>query len=180
MLRNYKDDREFYESLPKKRIGAGALLFYKQDLLILQPTYATGWILPGGTVQGEESPLEALHREIFEELGITIEPTHLISIDYISNQDVKGEYIQFLFGAKELSEKQAQAISLDPYELRDYKFVDLEAAFVMLTPLVAKRVASTLMAQARSEGAVYLENGRLLETMTMQTPAKQVERNPDP
>ena len=91
MLRTFRDDKEFYASLPKKRIGAGALLFYNSELLIVQPTYNPGWILPGGTLEAEESPLEGLHREVHEELGIEIEPLTLLAVDYIHNRDVKGE-----------------------------------------------------------------------------------------
>jgi len=161
MLRTYKDDKEFYASLPKKRIGAGVLLFYQHELLIVQPTYNPGWILPGGTVQGEESPLEGLHREIKEELNITIEPTRLLSVDYIPNLDVKGEYIQFLFAAKDLTAAQAQSIQLDPYELRDYKFAEPAVALEMLTPPVARRVESSLeILETEGSGTLYLENGR--------------------
>lgn len=160
MLRTFKDDKEFYASLPKKRIGVGALLFYKKTLLIVQPTYNPGWILPGGTVEGEESPLEGLHREIQEELSLTIEPTDLLSVDYIANRDVKGEYIQFLFSAKDLTESQVQKIKLPPYELKDFSFVSLEQAAELLIPQVALRMVSSLEAMAQHKGAVYLENGR--------------------
>lgn len=162
MLRMFQDDAEFYSSLPKKRIGSCALLFYKRDLLIVQPTYNPGWILPGGTVEAEESPLEALNREIKEELHIHVEPTRLLSVDYISNRDVKGEYIQFLFGCKDLSESQVQSIKLLPYELNDFKFSPIEKALEMLVPAVAKRVESTLASQENFAGGIYLENGRPL------------------
>lgn len=160
MLRTFKTDKEFYASLPRKRIGAGVLLFYKNDLLIVQPTYHPGWILPGGTVEAEESPLEALHREVKEELSIQIEPTELLSVDYISNRSVKGEYIQFLFSAKDLREIEVQQIHIPPHELRDFKFVNIEKALDLLTPAVANRVLSSLEAQAAHKGAIYLENGK--------------------
>lgn len=160
MLRTFRDDKEFYAGLPKKRIGAGVLLFYQGELLIVQPTYNPGWILPGGTVEGEESPMEGLHRDVREELSISIEPTHLLSVDYISNRDVKGEYIQFLFAAKDVSTEQVQHIELPPYELRDFTFVEVPKALELLTPTVARRVASSLQAQSKNQGAIYLENGR--------------------
>ncbi len=85
-----------------------------------------------------------MHREIREELSITIEPTHLLSIDYISNRDVKEEYVQLLFAAKDLTEWQAQNIKIPPYELKDYRFVSIEKALDLLIPLVSRRVASSL------------------------------------
>lgn len=37
------------------------------------PELAGGWELPGGKVEDAEEPLDALHREIHEELGVGIE-----------------------------------------------------------------------------------------------------------
>jgi ADP-ribose pyrophosphatase YjhB (NUDIX family) len=159
MLRQFKDDHEFYASLPKKRIGVGALLFHKGDLLIVQPTYNPGWILPGGTVEAEESPLEALHREVWEETSLKIEPMKLLAVDYIANRDVKGEYLQLLFSAKDLTDDQAQSIHLQEYELKDFCFVQLEVAYKMLTPLVAERVKNALNTLEQDIAAPYLENG---------------------
>ena len=36
------------------------------------PALAGGWELPGGKVEPDESPLAALHREVAEELGVSI------------------------------------------------------------------------------------------------------------
>lgn len=157
----YKDDKEFYESLPRKRVGVGALLFYKNQLLILQPSYSNEWVLPGGTVEAEESPLEGLYRSIKEELKIQISPTRLIAIDYVHNRDVKGEYIQFLFEAKELTERQAQSLTLLKDDFKEFKFVDLEEATKLLTTNAAKRLESALIALQDGQMMSYLEDGNL-------------------
>ncbi|HEX7673057.1 MAG TPA: NUDIX hydrolase [Bdellovibrio sp.] len=157
----YKDDKDFYESLPRKRIGVGALLFYKNQLLVLQPSYSNEWVLPGGTVEAEESPLEGLYRSIKEELKLQISPTRLIAIDYIHNRDVKGEYIQFLFEAKELTERQAQGLQLLKDDFKEFKFVDLEEATKLLTANAAKRLESALIALQDGQVTSYLEDGNL-------------------
>ncbi|QDK38537.1 NUDIX hydrolase [Bdellovibrio sp. NC01] len=161
MLNAYKDDKEYYDSLPRKRIGTGALIFYKNQILVVQPTYNPSWLLPGGTVEAEESPLEGLHREMKTQLNLKIEPTRLIAVDYIHNRDVKGEYVQFLFETKELNELQAQGIKLASEELKDYKFVDIEQAIGMLTASAAKRLESALISLQDGQLTTYLEDGNL-------------------
>lgn len=159
MLRESKDDRDYYSSLPRKRIGSGVLVFYKAQLLIVQPSYSSGWLLPGGTVESEESPMEGLVREVQESLGITIIPNQILAVDYVHNVDIKGEYISFLFAAKDLTERQAQQVRLASNDFKEFRFVDLDVALKLLTPSVARRVTSTLQAVAEGQRLSYLENG---------------------
>ena len=157
----FRDDKEYYESLPGKRISTGVLLFYKNQPLLVQPNYSAGWILPGGTVEAEESPMEGLMREVRENLGLSITPTHVLAIDYIHNKDVKGEYLSFLFGAIDLSEQQVQNISVSLKDIKDYKFVDMNVAYSMLVPAIARRVQSALKAVTENYVMVYLEDGKI-------------------
>lgn len=159
MLQEFKGDKDYYASLPRKRIGSGVLLFYKAQLLIVQPAYSSGWLLPGGTVESEESPLEGLVREVQESFGVSITPTQILAVDYVHNVDVKGEYISFLFAAENLTERQAQQLRLASNDFKEFRFVDTDVALELLTPGVARRVASTLQAVSEGQRLSYLENG---------------------
>src|SRR5262245_65819442 len=66
---------------PARRLVVGAALVDRLDrptrLLAARRTepsaLAGGWELPGGKVDPGESPLQAVHREVREELGVGIE-----------------------------------------------------------------------------------------------------------
>ncbi|MGE5086817.1 MAG: NUDIX domain-containing protein [Bacillota bacterium] len=161
MLRKSKGKRDDSTPLPVKRIGSGVLLFYKGQLLIIQPAYSSDWLLPGGIVEAEESPLEGLVREVQEDLGITITPTQILSVDYVRNVDMMGEYISFLFAAQNLTEKEAQQIRLASNDFTDFRFVDIDVALRLLAPRVARRVASTVQSVCEGDKVSYLENGHI-------------------
>ena len=56
------------EGLPAIPVSAGALIFDRAGrLLILKPTYKTGWTIPGGVMEADgETPWEACRREVRE------------------------------------------------------------------------------------------------------------------
>ena len=60
--------------LPGIPVSAGALIFDRAGrLLILKPTYKSGWTIPGGVMEADgESPWEACRREVREETGIDV------------------------------------------------------------------------------------------------------------
>jgi ADP-ribose pyrophosphatase YjhB (NUDIX family) len=53
------------------------------SLLLVRPSYRTGWMPPGGFVGKGETPNECLRREIEEELGVVMEfePPHRVAFD---------------------------------------------------------------------------------------------------
>jgi 8-oxo-dGTP pyrophosphatase MutT (NUDIX family) len=156
------DEKTFYESLPKKRMGAGALLFDEQGkILIVNPTYRPDWLLPGGSIELDESPLIACQREVQEELGLNLQLTQPFCIDYGMRDGHKTESFQFIFRGPVLTPTEIANIALQESELSEYRFVLPNEAIPLLSTRLARLISVCL--QAKEEGStLYLENGILL------------------
>lgn len=64
---------KFIATLPTRRLAAGAVIRNEHgELLLVQPNYKDGWILPGGTVEAGEAPKPGCFREVEEELGCVL------------------------------------------------------------------------------------------------------------
>ncbi len=152
-----KEEQEYLDSLPKKRMGSGALLFNEAgELLIVKPNYKDGWAVPGGTVDENESPREACIREIKEEVNLDIENVRMICLDY--QKDSKGESLQFLFASDSITVEQISQLRVQEIELDEYKFISVTEAENYLRPKLLKRLPWALEA-IKNNSAVYLENG---------------------
>src|SRR5690349_17461511 len=68
----------------RKRVSVDALIHDQENrILVVKPTYKPGWDLPGGMVEANEAPLDALRRELGEELGLSLPILSLLSIDWV-------------------------------------------------------------------------------------------------
>lgn len=153
-----KLNRKAYQlSLPRKRIAAGCLLFDEFGrLLIVNPSYKSGWEIPGGAVEANESPLQACVREVREELGIAWHPLGLLSINFTPETPQRTESINFIFNGGVLPDEVIASIRLPEKELIDFRFLAPGAALELLGRRLRKRVAYSLGALA-SGNVVYLE-----------------------
>ena len=70
--------------LPAIPVSAGALIFDRENrLLILKPTYKSGWTIPGGVMEADgETPWQACQREVREETGIEVRRGQLACMDF--------------------------------------------------------------------------------------------------
>jgi ADP-ribose pyrophosphatase YjhB (NUDIX family) len=151
---------DYYKTLPKKRMGSGALIFNeKEELLILKPNYKEHWSIPGGTVDENESPRQCCLREIKEEIGFDLGEISFLCVDYNSAQEDKTESLQFVFYGGILNAEQIKKITIQDDEIDEYKFVNINEALPLLNEKLKKRIEGCLES-IKSDQAVYLENGK--------------------
>jgi ADP-ribose pyrophosphatase YjhB (NUDIX family) len=150
------NQRDFYQSLPRKRMSAGALLFNeREELLIVKPTYKDHWLIPGGSVEENESPGEGCLREVREEIGIAIKGLRLLCMDYVPAHEEKTEGLHFIFYGGIVSEKD---ITLAKDELSEYRFLEVSDAIPFLGRNFGKRLPKCIAALKQGV-MIYLEHG---------------------
>ena len=146
------------ELLPAIPASAGALIFDRKGrLLILKPTYKSGWTIPGGVMEADgESPWEACKREVREECGLTVRTGRLACVDFRRPRPGRPGGIRYLFDCGRLDNDALGAIELQPDEICEYRFVKRRQALTLLRGPIRRRVRAAFAAG----GAVYLEQGR--------------------
>jgi 8-oxo-dGTP diphosphatase len=145
-------------AVPRVPASASALVFdARRRLLVLKPTYKSGWTLPGGEMEGSgESPWQACRREVFEECGLRVTGGRLACVDFRRPKPDRPGGVRFLFDCGVLEDDALGAIVLQPGEVSAHRFADLPEALTLLRKAVRRRVAAVIAA----DGFVYLEQGR--------------------
>lgn len=144
--------------LPGIPVSAGALIFDQAGrLLILKPTYKSGWTIPGGVMEADgESPWQACRREVREETGIELSRGRLAAMDFRRPRPGRPGGIRYLFDCGKLSGEALAGLKLQPEEISEARLVPLAEALVLLRGPVRRRVR----AATASRRLVYLEDGR--------------------
>ncbi len=151
---------EFLASLPKKRMASSALIRdVAGNILIVKPTYRADWLVPGGSVEADESPLIAAQRETEEEIGLTLDLSRLLLVEYQAASDDTNESLQFVFDGGTINAQQIAQIKLPLDELSEWRFVPLATAVQLLAPKLARRIH---IAYTHPEQTLYAENGKAL------------------
>ena len=156
--------------LPAVPVSAGALIWDQAGrLLILRPTYKTGWTIPGGVMEADgETPWDACRREVREECGLEVRSGRLACVDFRPGRPARPGRpghparpertggIRFLFDCGPADDAALAAIAVQPEEVAEYRLVPLDDALPLLRPPIRRRVG----AATRHRRCVYLENGR--------------------
>ena len=140
-------------------MASGALIFDESGkLLLVNPTYRDKWLIPGGMVEQNESPIVACQREIQEELGLTIPIQHLLNLEYAPSGHEGTEAMHFVFDGGVLKETDIDRISLCSKELSSYQFVATDNLDRFLPDALCNRVKYALLSKQNSRMS-YLEGG---------------------
>lgn len=151
-----------WENLPRKTMSSGALFFNDEGkFIITKPNYKEGWNVPGGTVDLEESPVEAFIREVKEELGLDKKPVAMLGVDYVRKSSTGHDHLSFVFDGGVLTKDEIANIKLQTEELDEYRFVDLDEAMKLLASNWAKRIEKCVVAR-NMHNMIYLEQGELI------------------
>jgi 8-oxo-dGTP diphosphatase len=144
--------------LPAIPVSAGALIFDRAGrLLILNPTYKTGWTIPGGVMEADgETPWEACRREVREECGIDLRRGRLACMDFRRPRPGRPGGVRFLFDCGQVGDKALAGIVVQPEEVSEYRLADLRDALALLRGPIRRRVR----AATGRKRPVYLEDGR--------------------
>jgi len=146
--------------LPAIPASVGALIFDGGGrLLILKPTYKTGWTIPGGVMEADgETPWEACQREVREECGVEVLSGRLAAVDFRPPRPGRPGGMRFLFDCGVADDAALAGIALQAEEISEYRLVPLDEAFELLRGPIRRRVRAAV----RRRRCVYLENGRLV------------------
>ena len=146
------------DALPAIPASAGALIFDRAGrLLILKPTYKSGWTIPGGVMEADgETPWEACRREVREECGIEVRHGRLACMDFRRPGPDRPGGIRFLFDCGAADDESLAGIVIQPEEVSEYRIVALPDALPLLRGPIRRRVR----AASAGRPLVYLEDGR--------------------
>jgi 8-oxo-dGTP diphosphatase len=146
------------ETLPAIPASAGALIFDRRGrLLILKPTYKSGWTIPGGVMEADgETPWEACQREVREECGLDVRTGRLVCVDFRRPRPGRPGGMRFLFDCGAFGEASLAAIVPQAEEISQYRLAKLPRALTLLRGPIRRRVSAV----SGASGLVYLEDGR--------------------
>ncbi|WP_324651084.1 NUDIX domain-containing protein [Georgenia sp. H159] len=145
------------DETPRMRVAAHAIV--RDDggcLLLIRPTYESGWLLPGGAVERDESPRGVRARELREELGRDLPVGPLLVLEWIGPRPDLTEGIMLVYDGRVVL--AGTGLRLPPDELADSRWVAPADVTALTGAELGRRVAAALEA-VRAGTVVELEDG---------------------
>ncbi|CAN5390236.1 hypothetical protein BH09ACT12_BH09ACT12_31600 [soil metagenome] len=148
--------------LPRKRAISQMLIRDTTEpeprVLLCQLTYKQDWDLPGGVVEVGESPMEAVAREVEEELALTIPAGPLLLTDWLPPWGGWDDALCLVFDGGVHDPDILERIVEQEREIRSADFCTAAQVEQRAADFTARRVAAAL--GALTTGSTYTESGR--------------------
>lgn len=137
----YRGDPEHTpKTTQRARLGANAIITWNGKILLEKRRDCDIWGLVGGGVKKKETPLQAITREIYEELGIRISPDKMKKLAVYGEPGRVAAYrdgsiwrmVVVVFGLK-LTEEPKLTISPESKELRFFTKEELKDVEIVVT-----------------------------------------------
>ncbi|GGY38313.1 NUDIX domain-containing protein [Streptomyces omiyaensis] len=156
------DYATYIAGLPRVLAASAALFRDDRDrILVLEPNYREGWVLPGGTVESDtgETPRQAARRETEEEIGLDVPLGPLLAVDW-AQSTTRPPIVAYLYDGGVLSAEQFARIRLQEAELVSWKLIERSEVAAHLPGSLGSRVLAGLEVLDGGRGPAELENGR--------------------
>ncbi|MBZ5736653.1 NUDIX hydrolase [Nocardioides mangrovi] len=146
--------------LPRKR-AIGQMLVRDGDgrVLLCNLTYKPDWDLPGGVVEVNESPREAVSREIEEELALQIPAGQLVLTDWLPPWSGWDDAVCLVFDGGVHDASLTDTIVREAREIRTAEFCTVDQVRERCADFTARRIEAAL-ANVAGGGPAYTESGR--------------------
>lgn len=145
----------YLNNLPKKISSAGALFFnVSWQVLLLETEYKDNLEIPGGVIEQNESPKQAVQREIKEELGIDISVWELLVCEYQVLDEF--ECYAFVFDGWVLTQYQIDSFVLWESEIKQIHFLDKDLLTDNIKVQLKNRIQKSIQAK-QDDKVVYYE-----------------------
>ncbi|WP_331733436.1 NUDIX hydrolase (plasmid) [Embleya sp. NBC_00888] len=143
----------------RKRVASDALLLDVDGrVLLVDPTYKPDWDLPGGMAEANETPVDAVRRELAEELGLDIRFNDLLCVDWVAPHGPWDDLIAFVFDAGTLSPDACARLRPHDDEIAACAFFEPTQGLELLGERQRRRLAHALDA-VRDRVPRYLHDG---------------------
>ena len=117
-----------------KSVGARALVIQEGKVLLVKHRYTSGWYTIGGAVEAGETPIEAVQRELGEEVGLRcLTPPKLFNV-YHNSRENRDDYILFYLVDK--FEKKA----VRSLEILEEQWFELDNLPTEISPATQRRI----------------------------------------
>lgn len=149
---------EAFTTPPGRRYGCVSLCLNQGGaVLMLNPDYKPGWILPGGLAEAGEWPHDACVRIVGRETGLRVRPEHLAALDLMPANALTGcaEGVNWVFDCGVFPNETVITTS---GEFRKSAWVPASELEHFAAPYQARRIRQALTATAHGRTA-YLVHG---------------------